>query len=318
MRIEEKLKGLRTQESLASHTNFEIGGPADYFFAAQETADLIVAIRAAKDLDISYYILGDGCNVLVSDAGFRGLIIKVASKNFKLKNHKIIAEAGVNLQDLVRFSLKNNLEGLENLSDIPGTVGGAIYGNAGAFGVSLGDFVEKVKVLNPQTLKIETYLKKDCLFSYRKSIFKKNKKVILEAVFNLRKIKDQQLLLEKIAQIKKIRARHPYKCCAGSIFKNVKIKDLKNKTMRREIPADCFQFDEIKTACLIEKIGLKGEKRGRAQISPQHANFIVNTGKARAQEVLDLIDLIRKKVYQKYHLVLETEIQFVGFKRKPR
>lgn len=316
MRIEEKLKGFRIQESLASYTNFEVGGPADYFLEAQETADLIAAIRVAKDLDISYYILGDGCNVLVSDAGFRGLIIKVASKNFKLKNHKIIAEAGLNLQDLVKFSLKNNLEGLENLSDIPGTVGGAIYGNAGAFGVSLGDFVEKVKVLNPQNLKIETYNHPDCLFAYRESIFKKNKKIILEAVFALRKIKDKQLLLEKIAKIKKIRARHPYQRCAGSVFKNIKIKDLKDEEVKKGIPKDCFQFDEIKTACLIEKIELKGEKRGGAQISSQHANFIVNTGKARAQEVLDLIDLIRKKVYQKYHLVLETEIQFVGFKRK--
>lgn len=311
-KLKEELRGVKFQELLSQHTNFKIGGPADYFYKACNTQDIIQAVRMARFLDLPYYILGWGSNVLVSDQGFRGLVIEVASKNWESRDKKIICEAGVSLGDLVKFSLDNNLEGLESLTDIPGTVGGALYGNAGAFGRTISDIVEKVKVLNPANLAIETYSKEDCQFAYRDSIFKKNKKIILEAALNLRRIKNRKELQEKIKRIKEIRKKHPSRRCAGSIFKNIKIKDI-SWEVQKKVPEDCCQFDEIKVACLIDELRLKGEKQGDAQVSKKHANFIINRGEAKAQDVLDLIDFVKKKVYKEYGLRLKIEIQLVGF-----
>ncbi len=310
-KLKKELNSVKKDESLREHTNFEIGGPARYLFEARKSEDIVRAFGVAHDLKIPYYILGGGSNLLASDRGFPGLVIKLNNNNLDLKNNQIVCGAGAAFSDLIKFSLDNDLEGLENFIGIPGTVGGAVYGNAGAFFRSIGDFVSFVKALNSKDAKTKEYSREECQFVYRGSVFKENRMIVLEAGLNLKKITDKKNLLVKIEKIKKIREKHPKEKCAGSIFKNIEFKD--NKEITKRVPDDCVRFSEIKVACLIDKLGLKGKNIGGARISQKNANFIVNTGKAKAKDVLGLIKLIKKRVKKEYGLNLETEIQFVGF-----
>lgn len=299
---------------LAQHTNFEIGGYADYFWVIKARQDLLKAIAFSQKKNLPYYILGAGTNVLVSDQGFRGLILKMENQKIKVQGERIRCEAGALLKEVIRVALDHDLEGLENLWGIPGTIGGAIYGNAGAFGTFIGQRISKVRVLDPKRGKICLLSPRECQFAYRQSIFQKNKLIILEATLKLKPVQNLSRLKKRIAEIKKIRKRHPYQRCAGSVFKNIQVEDAKK--ISPKIPPVCFQNQEIKVACLIEQLGLKGKRVGEAEVSLEHANFIVNRGAARAQEVLALITLIRQAVKKEFKLNLETEIQFVGFPEK--
>jgi len=299
----------KTNELLSCHTQFRIGGPARYFFVAKSAGEIVESVNWAKNKKLPFFILGKGTNVLVSDVGFPGLVIENNAKGIKRQGDQIICASGEKLHSLVEFVLKNKLEGLESLFGIPGTVGGAIFGNAGAFGASSSDHLLWVKFYDPGKNEIVKYSKKQCAFSYRQSIFQKNQGIILEAGFESAPARDSRAMREKIIKIKAVRAKHPYQNCAGSVFKNIAAQGVSAK----KIPAECIQHNEIKAACLIESLGLKGKTIGGAKISEKHSNFIVNKKNAKARNVLDLIDFISKKVYDQYHLVLETEIQFVGF-----
>ncbi|MDP2918062.1 MAG: UDP-N-acetylmuramate dehydrogenase [bacterium] len=316
-------------EPLSRHTQFRIGGPARYFCVARTSVEIAQAALFAKSKKLPFFILGKGTNVLVSDNGFPSLVIENNTKGIKTQGREIICASGEKLSSLVNFALKNKLAGLESLFGIPGTVGGAIFGNAGAFGVSASDHLLWVKFYDPEKNKIVKFTKKQCAFSYRESIFKKNQGIILEAGFGLAPDRDLRDTHEKIAKIKAVRSRHPYQNCAGSVFKNIIARKLPppppsspNPSSGRrgisraggEIPLECRQRDEIKVACLIEKLGLKGKSIGGAKISEKHANFIVNKKNAKARDVLALIAFAQEKVYKEYGIVLETEIQMVGFK----
>ncbi|MFA4880876.1 MAG: UDP-N-acetylmuramate dehydrogenase [Candidatus Doudnabacteria bacterium] len=336
-----ELAGLRISEDLKKYTTFKIGGPADYFFTAKNKKDIIKAVGIAQDLKLPYYILGGGSNVLVADSGFRGLVIQIANQELECRGREIHCGAGLALGALIRESLNQGLAGLEDLSGIPGTVGGAIYGNAGAFGHFIGEKVKTVWVLDPKHSQVKIYTQKECQFDYRKSVFKRNHNIILDADFVFEPAPDKERILKKIERAKAVRARHPYKNCAGSVFKNIPFhgyarlqsrglqsegrsdpegssdpkgsSEKQGERFLKNMPSECVQYGEIKAACLIEKLGLKNKMMGGAAISQKHANFIVNEREAKAKDVLDLIDLVRQRVYEKYGLVLETEIQFVGF-----
>lgn len=301
--------------SLSKHTTFKIGGPARYFCIAKNKEDLIKAVKKAKELNLPFFILGGGSNVLALDEGFNGLVIKI--KNCKLKispyggssegrqNSEIYAEAGTKLENLIKFSAKNSLTGLEWVAGIPGTIGGAVYGNAQAFDIKMFDIVKSVEVLNVKTLnhirdkslngvKIENLSKKQCQFSAKKSIFKKNKNlIILSVVLNLKQ-GDKENIQKEIKKHLNIRKqRHPLNFpSAGSIFVN--------------------KTGGLASSYLIEKAGLKGIKKGGAKVSEKHAGFIVNTGKAKAKDVLDLIKIIKQKVKSKFGIILKEEIQIIG------
>ncbi|TSC52617.1 MAG: UDP-N-acetylmuramate dehydrogenase [Parcubacteria group bacterium LiPW_72] len=332
-----ELAGLRISEDLKKYTTFKIGGPADYFFTAKSKKDIIKAVGVAQDLKLPYYILGGGSNVLVADSGFRGLVIQIANQELECRGREIHCGAGLTLGALIQKSLNQGLAGLEDLSGIPGTVGGAIYGNAGAFGHFIGEKVKTVWVLDPKHSQVKVYTQKECQFGYRESVFKRNHNIILDADFVFEPAPDKKRILKKIERAQAVRARHPYKNCAGSVFKNIPFhgyarlswlrqifrqsrglqsegsSEKQGERFLKNVPSECVQYGEIKAACLIEKLGLKNKMMGGAAISEQHANFIVNKREAKAKDVLDLIDLVRKKVYKKYRIVLETEIQFVGF-----
>lgn len=294
--VKETLPGVVEKKILAPLTTYKIGGPADYYFEAETAEDLAKAVKAAKVLGLPLLILGGGSNILIADEGFRGLAVRV--KNSEIvsgQDGKIAVGAGVRLSDLVRFFCDNSLKGMEWAAGIPGTVGGAVRGNAGAAAGLMADNVRRVDFFdaNDPVSGIKSYLFKDCGFSYRESIFKKNRKLVIVScevageigrAGDIKKEMDENLARKKESQ--------PYDLpSAGSIFKN---------------PKDMF------AAKLIDECGLKGKKIGGAMISNKHANFIINTGGASAADVKELIMLAKKEVFDKFNLELETEIEIVG------
>ncbi len=320
-------RGFQKNISLAKKTTFKIGGKAKYFFIAKSKKDLIKAIRWAKRNHLPFFVLGGGSNLLVADEGFEGLVIKLQfssqpkiHKRTLLRSSGVISlevEAGTKLKKLVEFCLKNGLTGLEWAMGIPGTLGGAIYGNASAFGNSISDFVKEVEVLDTTTLKIKIFKKKDCKFSLKETIFKKQKKYIILSAVLILKRGNKKEIKEKIRYYLEYRERnHPLNFpSAGCVFKNQKSK-LKNQKLLKKFPT-LKEFNKkgvIPAAFLIEKCNLKGKKIGDAQISPKHANFIVNLGKAKAKDVLELINLIKVQVRKKFGIKLKEEIQLLGFK----
>jgi UDP-N-acetylmuramate dehydrogenase len=307
-------KKVKTDEQLAKYTTFKIGGPAKYFFIAQDNEDLVRAVTFAKKLKLPFYILGNGSNVLISDSGFNGLVIlnKASDIIFK-KDNKVVADAGVLLADLINKTIDNDLTGLEWGIGIPGTIGGCVRGNAGAYGDQTSDNLIGVEVMKGAK---QFVLKNDqCKFGYRESIFKHNNDLIISAEFQLAK-GDKKQSLAKIKEILKTRnEKLPEFPSAGSVFKNIlitsenleQIKDLKN------LPEEYLKNKKIPAAWLIESLDLKGYKIGDAQISDKHANFIVNISKATASDVLQLISYIKMKVRDKLGLQLQEELEYVGF-----
>ena len=252
--------------SLKNYTTFKIGGRAKYFFVAKIKEELIEAIKKAKEMKLPFFILGGGSNILVSDKGFNGLVIKFG-------------------QPLSSYVSK----GLEWVDGIPGTVQGAVCGNAGAFGKSMKDVVEKVEVLDVKNLKTKKLKNKDCKFGYRDSIFKHKKNLIILSV----KIKTKKSNLKKIKQYLDYRKKtQPLNLpSAGSVFKN---------------PAG------FSAGKLVEDCGLKGKKIGNVKISEKHANFIVNLGGGKAKDVMKLIKIIKNRVKKKFGVVLEEEITILS------
>lgn len=279
--------------SLKNYTTFKIGGRAKYFFVAKTKENLIAAIKTAKKDNLPFFILGGGSNILVADKGYGGLVINFQFAICNFQNSKVIVGAGLPLGKLVNSSARRGLSGLEWAAGVPGQVGGAINGNAGAFEGSMADIVESVEIFDLRNQKIKNFKNNDCKFSYRASIFKDNSNLIILSCKLQLKSGDKKTIKEKIQEYLDYRnERHPKEPSAGSVFKNV-----------GDIPA----------ALLIDQSGLKGKKIGGAQISKIHPNFIVNLDGAEAKDVLRLINLVKKRVKEKFGISLEEEIQFLGF-----
>ena len=279
--------------SLAKHTTFKIGGPAKYFCIAESKEDIIEAIKKAKEKKLPLFILGNGSNVLALDEGFDGLVIKIETRSLSTDRDRVSAEAGAKLKDLLRLSAREGLTGLEWIAGIPGTVGGAIYGNAQAFDGKMSNLIKSVEVLDDRSLKIKKISQKKCRFSLKSSVFKKNKNlIIISAILRLKRGNKKEIrnkIKENLAWRKK---RHPLNYpSAGSVFIN--------------------RSKKFPSAYLIEQSGLKGRKIGDAQVSKKHAGFIVNLGKAKSRDVLELIKIIKKEVKKKFRIKLEEEIQIV-------
>lgn len=314
-KLEEKFPQIKKNVSLKKYTTFKIGGKTSYFLEIKEEKKLIEILKFLKKEKIPFFILGGGSNVLFSDRGFKGVVIRFKNSQIEFKKNKIKVSAGCFLKNLVSFCIEKELSGLEFLAGIPGTLGGAVRGNCGAFGNSIGDFVEEVKVFDFKKMKIVYFSKQKCNFSYRESIFKKNKNlIILKVTLSLKKGRKEEIKRKIKEYLKYRKERQPLDYpSAGSIFKNFigKIKDkklikkypeLKNFNLKKTIPA----------GYLIEKCNLKGKRKGGAEISKKHANFIINLGKAKAKDVIYLINLAKKKVKEKFKTDLKEEIEIVN------
>lgn len=296
-RLEKELPGIKKNVALSDYTTFKLGGPAKYFYTAQNQEEFLKAISLAKELKLPFFVLGGGSNTLVSDYGFNGMVIKNQCSDFRIEDNRIFAEAGVALATLVSLSMEKELAGLEWGAGIPGTVGGAIRGNSGAFGEAIGDIVQEIEVFNTKSEVKERLSKADCQFSYRESLFKKNNNlIILSAQLELLKNNPQEAKKNKQKMIDYLDNRQqtqPLKFpSAGSVFKN---------------PPD------VSAGHLIDQCGLKGKRINNVQISEKHANFVINLGQGQAADVRQLIEMAKKAVKDKFNIQLEEEIQYLGF-----
>jgi len=301
---------------LSDFTTLRLGGPARFFAEIENKNDLEKALQFAKGEKMNWFILSGGSNLLVSDQGFDGLVIKINNRETAVRGTKIIVGAGLLLSEVVLLAKENNLSGLEWAAGIPGTVGGAIFGNAGAYCGSISDSVENVEVLDFSKEKFfwRNCSLNDCQFAYRASVFKQKKKwIIFSAVFSLTsgRIEEINGKMKKIIQerFKKL----PQKLSAGSFFKNPTVE---NPEILAEFEKDQgmkIRDGKIPAGWLIDQLDLRGKKIGGAMVSNEHANFIINTGGAKAEEVIILASLIKQKVRNHFGVQLEEEVQFLGF-----
>jgi UDP-N-acetylmuramate dehydrogenase len=273
-------------------TSIKVGGPADILFFPKDIADLKKLVRFAMRKNIPFLILGRGTNLVVRDKGIRGWVISLTQgiKKIRTEGDVVEAEAGLSLQRLVQSTIQKGFTGLEPFFGIPGTVGGGLVMNAGAWGVELKDLVLSVTLMKEDGEVVERPLAK-LNFSYR-SLTLPSSWIILKGRFQLKKGKKEEIL-EQVRSYSEMRKRtqpldYP---SAGSIFKNPK-----------EGPAGKW----------IEEVGLKGYRMGRAMVSDRHANFIVNLGKAKAAEVINLMEWVEKRVYEEKGISLEREVKVVG------
>lgn len=308
---------------LKKHCNYKIGGIADYFSEFDSPDSLVKTLIEYKGITPNgkIFILGSGTNILFRDQGFDGLVIK---NNIKFINRledidgKIALEVGSGtlVDDLVAYCITNSFSGFEWAGGLPGTVGGAIRGNAGAFNGETKDNVYSVTSINLDSFKTTTRTREECELDYRMSIFKKvigKDEVILSAVFLFEKKNQEEIKKETQSHIDYRIDRHPLDLPSiGSTFKNVPVEEVPAEILKefeKNIKQDPFPV--LPVAKLLLGADLIGERRGDAQISTKHPNFIVNLGNAKASDVLDLIDLVKEKIREKYRISLEEEIMIV-------
>ncbi len=293
------LANLEHNVILAPYTTYKIGGRADYFFTACNKNDFVEALLYAKEEKIPVFVLGGGSNILIGDGGFRGLVIHNRAENFKFKNNLLIAESGVLVSDLINASAEKGLSGLEHFAGIPGTVGGAIRQNLHFLSpdrtntVYIASIVQEGSVL--EGLKEKRVGRDYFAFGYDDSILHRNKDIfVLEITFELEN-KDPDFVRDQISANLEWRNQRQTPLSkmpsCGSVFKKI---------------------EGIGAGRLIEQCGLKGTQIGGALIPEKHANYIVNTGKATARDVRELIALIQEKVFKETGYKLEPEIGFIG------
>ncbi len=314
--LKKALPGLKRGELMTKHTTFEIGGPAEYFYIAKKQEDVSRAIASAKKLKLPLFIFGGGSNLLVSDNGLKGLVVRMQSseKVFPvLLGNRLKAYAGVSLGSVVSFSIKKSLKGLEWAGGLPGTFGGAVRGNAGAFGGEMKDSIISVQALD-HNFSLRHFDHGQCGFSYRSSVFKEKSWTIVSATVKLQKGHRKELQAIADSRVAYRKEKHPLEYpSAGSVFKNIPVENIPEEFKQffwDKVKQDPFPI--VPAAWFIIGAGLTGRQVGKAQISNKHSNYMVNIGGAKAKDVLALIDLAKKEVKKKYQIDLEVEVQFVG------
>ena len=282
-------------EPMANHTTFGIGGPAGCLVYPDNREELSELLQYANKENIPAFFAGSGSNILVWDKGFDGFVISLRKTFKKLTitdNYQIISESGVMLGTLVKEAIRLHICGLESLIGVPGTLGGALIMNAGAFGSEISNYFEEAKTMTLEG-HMKTYTNNDVNFSYRHSTFPKDE-MLIEATFNCHKGFPEKILEDRRIASQGRKTNQPLRNrSAGSIFKN--------------------PSDKLAAGYLIDQTGLKGTQRGGACISKKHANFIINLGEATADDVFYLILLAKKKVAEAFDINLELEIKLVGF-----
>ncbi|HEY3938311.1 MAG TPA: UDP-N-acetylmuramate dehydrogenase [Bryobacteraceae bacterium] len=300
------------EEPLARHTRFGIGGPAAVFCDAPDEDGCAEALRVSERMGLPRVIMGAGTNLIVSDAGFDGVVIRYTGAGIERKGDTLRVQAGAVLQDVVDRSISWCLKGLETMTGIPGYLGGAVYGNAGAYGHSIQELVITVSATNGECIK--AFRNEDCRFRYRDSIFKDQKEwVILSAELRFT-AGDAAELANAAAGIRTIRdAKYPPTMkCAGSIFKNLMYADLP-ASVQTEIPVKLVREGKVPSAWFLEQAGVKGIRRGDIQVATYHANLIYNDGAGTAADLVEVIQDLKRRVKDRFGFELEEEVQYVGF-----
>lgn len=286
-----KIKTLKN-ESMAAHTTWQIGGPAKLFQEVTDKDELVEALDSAQKLSIPVYIIGNGSNLLFSDKGYDGMVVKLRGNftGMHIKHNVIVAEAGVKLTSIVNAARERSLEGIAFAAGIPGTVGGAVAMNAGSGESTISDIIDIVTIYNAKG-EVEELGRTEFKFGYRVTDVKK-KGIVLGAAFRLEPGDPHEVTQQIVSALDKKRRTQPMEArTAGSVFKNPPRKH---------------------AALLIEECGLKGKKIGGAVVSRMHANFIINIGGATARDVGQLMDEVAGTVKEKTGIELEREVEFVG------
>lgn len=307
-------ENVKYNEPMSKHTSFRVGGNADIFLTVDNEEKLIKVInlieenskqdKSNKDglkenvtfeetsLKEKITVVGNGSNLLVKDGGIRGIVIKYTSKDYKIDGETVTVSSGITNVRLANILLENELAGFEFAAGIPGTIGGAIYMNAGAYGSEMKDIVIETRYLDLETGKIKTIQNSEHNFEYRKSIFQKLNCIILETRLKLTKGNKEEIKAKMQEYSTKRRESQPLDMpSAGSTFK---------------------RGNDFITAKLIDESGLKGYSIGGAQVSTKHAGFIVNKGNATAKDIIDLINYVKEKVYEKFGKTIEEEVKIIG------
>lgn len=287
------MENISYNEPMKNHTSFKLGGPADIFIEPANEKELAKVILKLRENRIPCYIIGNGTNLLISDKGIRGAVVKLGDKfgRVDIEGDKIISECGVLLSTLSKLAAKNGLAGMEFASGIPGAMGGAVAMNAGAYGGEMKDIVEWVEVLD-ENLSLKRLNNSEMDFGYRKSVVEPNNYIVIRACLKLKKGKHDEINRIMADLAEKRKTKQPLQLpSAGSTFKR---------------PEGFF------AGKLIEDAGLGGFSLGGAQVSALHCGFVVNNGDATAQDVYELIRHVQKTVYEKFKVKLEPEVKILG------
>jgi UDP-N-acetylmuramate dehydrogenase len=298
--------------SLANCTRFSIGGPAALLFDTSDESAFLIALSITAERQLPCIIIGGGTNLIVSDTGFAGVALRYTGSVVHQNDSLLEVGAGAALQQVVDCSISLGLKGLETMTGIPGYLGGAIYGNAGAYGHSIQEIVQQVRIFDGSS--VVTVTNVDCRFAYRESVFKKYKDwIILSA--DLQFSRDDPATLSKTAaEIRSIRdAKYPPAMkCAGSIFKNLLLADLPAPVVDR-IPSKVIREGKVPSAWFLEQAGAKGMRRGDIKVADYHANLVYNDGAGTAADLVAIIRELKTRVCQSFGFELEEEVQYVGF-----
>jgi len=301
--------------SLKNISTIKIGGMAKFFTNIKSEKELMEIIKWAKKNKVKWFVVGEGSNLIPNDNGFEGLVVKNEINEFKTKDNKVFLGAGNNLLKSIFKLNRLGIAGMEKMAGIPGTVGGAIRGSAGAYGQEIKDNIVRVKVYDGN--KIFWLSKKQCHFAYRESIFKKNKNwVILVAEFKFKKRKSKKLSKISNAIIKLRQQKYwPDLLCPGSFFKNIVIKNIKPLSLKKKllsrIPENKVTHGKVSAGYLLETIGSKGMGYGNIKVAKHHGNLIYNTGKGKSSEITKLAEILKNRVRKKFGISLEEEIQYL-------
>ena len=288
------IENVKLEEPMEKHTTFRIGGPADYFLCPQTAEELKAVIHVCKETETPYFILGNGSNLLVSDKGYRGAVIQIWKNMSEVAvedETKIRAQAGAQLSKIASCALEQSLEGFEFAAGIPGTLGGAVVMNAGAYGGELKDVLVEATVLDTEG-NVRTLKNEELELGYRHSIVKEKNYIVLEAVIELKKGSADSI---------------------KAVMDDLKEKRVSKQPLDRPSAGSTFKRPEGHFAGkLIMDAGLRGFQVGGAQVSEKHCGFVVNAGGATAEDVLNLVKAVQKKVQDEFGILLETEIKFLG------
>ena len=315
------MKTIKQNVPLRNYSNYKIGGEATYFLEVTSREELILGIKEWRDISRNFsdekkkiFVLSGGSNVLIDDRGIDGLVIHDNITTIERNGEQVTSGSGLKIEDFLNFCIANSLSGLEWAGGLPGTIGGAVRGNAGAFGGETKNSILEVRSINLETLEETTRNNKDCRFDYRTSIFKQEafNEFILSVVFKLTLGKREDIEREVYEKINYRKVNHPLDLPSiGSTFKNIPFDKL---SAEQQVEFKDFikndPFPVLPVAKLLHLANLKGQRVGDAQVSEKHPNFIVNLGNSTAKDVKELIVFIKKTIMEKFKVALEEEIVY--------
>ncbi len=304
---------LKLEEPMSKYTNFRIGGPAKFFVEVKSVDELKFAVSTAVQNGAKVFVFGGGSNMLVSDHGFDGLAIKMALREVTINGNRVRAEAGVLSAGLARITAKAGLAGFTWAISLPGTIGGAVRGNAGCFGGETRDHLVEVEVFRNGD--VVTVPASELKFAYRESMIKHNNDIVIAATFMFEPGDSPSLLKDLDEKLASRKSSQPLDAgSAGCLFKNYEVhsdEELQRLAMLLDIPIEMSTARRLPAGWLIDHADLKGLRIGDAQVSDKHANFLVNRGHATADEVLQVISVIKTRIRNTFGVQLQEEVQYI-------